>query len=192
MMPLNTFFWLVVLMFGFIGALRGWVRELLVTLAIISAYFLRWLFLNIIPFVREYLQARSALDQFYIFSALFIIMAFFGYAGPAISPYLAGKARREKIQDLILGLIIGAFNGYLLAGTIWGFLHTANYGLPPNLPPDLPPEALQTIPGLWGIRVPDPQVARFAETFLPQVWMSDQVILILTGVTLIVVLVVLL
>ncbi|MCX7856025.1 MAG: hypothetical protein N2556_08670, partial [Anaerolineae bacterium] len=86
MIPLNTFFWLVVLLFGLIGALRGWVRELLVTLAIISAYFLRWLFLNIIPFVREYLKARSALDQFYIFSALFVIMALFGYAGPVFSP----------------------------------------------------------------------------------------------------------
>lgn len=188
MIPLNTFFWMIVLMFGLIGALRGWVRELLVTLAIISAYFLRWLFLNIIPFVREYLRARSALDQFYIFSVLFVILALFGYAGPVFSPYLAGKARREKIQDLILGLVFGALNGYLLAGTIWGFLHAANYGLPT----DLPPEILQQTPGVWGIRFPDPEVVQFVETFLPQSWMSDTVMLILTGVTLIVVLVVLL
>ncbi|MBC7225909.1 MAG: CvpA family protein [Thermoflexales bacterium] len=188
MIPLNTFFWMVVLMFGLIGALRGWVRELLVTLAIISAYFLRWLFLNIIPFVREYLRDRSPIDQFYIFSALFVIMALFGYAGPVMSPYLAGKARREKIQDLLLGFIVGAANGYLLAGTIWGFLHAANYGLPP----DLPPEMLQQMSGVWGIRFPDPEVVRFAETFLPHAWMSDTIMLILTGATLITVLVVLL
>lgn len=188
MIPLNTFFWMVILMFAFIGALRGWVRELLVTLAIISAHFLRWLALNIIPFVKDYLQGRSALDQFYIFSVLFVTMAMFGYAGPVFSPYLAGKARREKIQDLILGFIIGAVNGYLLAGTIWGFLHAANYGLPT----DLPPEMLQQMPGLWGIRFPDPDVVQFAETFLPQAWMSETLLLILTGATLIIVLVVLL
>ncbi|RME33483.1 MAG: CvpA family protein [Thermoflexia bacterium] len=191
MIPLNTFFWMVVLMFGLIGALRGWVRELLVTLAIIAAYFLRWLALNIIPFLREYLNGRSALDQFYIFGTLFVVMALFGYAGPVMSPYLAGKARREKIQDLLLGLVVGAMNGYLLAGTIWGFLHAANYGLPP-IPPDAPPEVVQQMKGLWGIRFPDSDVVKFAETFLPQVWMNDTLMLILTGVTLIVVLVVLL
>jgi uncharacterized membrane protein required for colicin V production len=175
MMPLNTFFWLVVLMFGFIGALRGWVRELLVTLAIISAYFLRWLSLNIIPFVREYLKARSALDQFYIFSALFVAMALFGYAGPVVSSYLAGKARREKIQDLLLGFIIGTANGYLLAGTIWGFLDAAGYGI-------------------WGIAAPPEgsAAAQLVSHFLPRVWMTDTLVLILTGATLIVVLVVLL
>ncbi|MFN3761577.1 MAG: CvpA family protein [Anaerolineae bacterium] len=188
MIPLNTFFWMVVLMFGLIGALRGWVRELLVTLAIISAYFLRWLAWNIIPFVKDYLHGRSALDQFYIFSALFVIMALFGYAGPVMSPYLAGKARREKIQDLLLGFIIGVVNGYLLAGTIWGFLHAANYGLPT----DLSPEKLQQTAGIWGIRFPEPAVAQFAQKFLPQAWMNDTLMLILTGMTLIVVLVVLL
>lgn len=175
MIPLNTFFWMVVLMFGLIGALRGWVRELLVTLAIISAYFLRWLAWNIIPFVKDYLHGRSALDQFYIFSALFVIMALFGYAGPVMSPYLAGKARREKIQDLLLGFIIGAANGYLLAGTIWGFMHAAGYNV-------------------WGIVPPDQNSSafQFATHFLPYVWMNDTLMLILTGVTLIVVLVVLL
>lgn len=188
MIPLNTFFWMVVLMFALIGALRGWVRELLVTLAIISAYFLRWLALNVIPFVKDYVHGRSPLDQFYIFSVLFVVMTLFGYAGPVVSPYLAGKARREKIQDLLLGFIIGAVNGYLLAGTIWGFLHAANYGLPT----DLPPEMLQQMPGVWGIRFPDPEVVQFAEKFLPLAWMNDTLLLILTGATLIVVLVVLL
>jgi hypothetical protein len=71
--------------------------------------------------MREYLKERSALDQFYIFSVLFIIMALFGYSGPAISPYLAGKARREKVQDLILGFIVGAANAYLRRERFGGF-----------------------------------------------------------------------
>ncbi len=175
MIPLTTFFWMVVLMFGLIGALRGWVRELLVTLAIIAAYFLRWLALNIIPFVKEYLHSRSTVEQFYIFSVLFIVLSIFGYAGPVVSPYLAGKARREKIQDMLLGFVIGAVNGYLLVGTIWGFMHFAGYNI-------------------WGILPPEPgsSAAQFATHFLPYVWMNDTLMLILTGVTLIAVLVVLL
>ncbi|MGQ9467357.1 MAG: CvpA family protein [Anaerolineae bacterium] len=175
MVPLNTMFWAMVLIFGLIGALRGWVRELLVTLAIISAYFLRWLLLNIIPFVREYLASRSPVEQFYIFSALFALMAIFGYAGPAMSPYLASKARREKIQDLLLGFVVGTANGYLLVGTIWGFLAMAGYGIGGiQAPPDGSP------------------AANLVAHLLPLVWMNDTLVLILTGLTLVTVLVVLL
>lgn len=175
MVPLDTMFWAMVLMFGMIGALRGWVRELLVTLAIVSAYFLRWLLLNIVPFVREYLAARSPAELFFIFSALFVIMAIFGYAGPAISPYLAGKARREKIQDLLLGSVIGAANGYFLIGTIWGFLAAANYGI-------------------WGIQAPPEHsaAANLVANLLPLVWINDTLVLIFTGAMLIIVLAILL
>jgi uncharacterized membrane protein required for colicin V production len=175
MVPLNTIFWTMVLMFGLIGSLRGWVRELLVTMAIISAYFLRWLFLNKIPFVKEYLGARSPLEQFYIFGILFVLMAVFGYAGPAISPYLAGKARREKIQDFLLGFVVGAVNGFLLIGTIWGLLALADYAV-------------------GGIQRPaeGSPAADLVVHFLPLSWMSETLILVLTAATLIIVLVVLL
>lgn len=174
MIPLNTLFWIMVAMFGLIGALRGWVRELLVTFAIVAAYFLRWLILNIIPFVQGYIKSRSPVEQFYIFSAIFILMTVFGYAGPAVSATLAGKARREKIQDFLLGLVVGALNGYLLVGTIWGLLHAAGYGV-------------------WGIQAPpdNSPAAHMVNTLLPLAWMTDTTVLILTGATLIIVLAVL-
>lgn len=175
MMPLNTFFWLVILISGFVGALRGWGRELLVALAIISAYFLRWLLLNVVPYVGDLLKERPPTDQFYIFSALFVFMAVMGYAGPVVSPFLAERARREKIQDLLLGLLFGMFNGYMLVGTIWGFLDAAGYGIGGIVPPPA-----------------DSAAAQLVRQFLPHVWMNDTLILILTGITLIVVLVVLL
>ncbi len=37
---------------------------------------------------------------------------------------------REKIQDIILGVVIGAFNGYLIAGTIWFYMADAGYPFP--------------------------------------------------------------
>jgi Mg/Co/Ni transporter MgtE len=40
---------------------------------------------------------------------------------------LAGKAAREKLQDSLLGFILGALNGYFIIGTAWFYLHAANY-----------------------------------------------------------------
>ena len=34
---------------------------------------------------------------------------------------------RERLQDAILGVVIGALNGYLLAGTLWFYLSEAGY-----------------------------------------------------------------
>ena len=114
MIPLSTFFWLWVAAFGVIGALRGWTKELLVTLSVIVALFLRWVFTGPVPFVNAFLNSRTPVEQFYIYSILVIVMTVAGYAGPVASSYLAGKARREKLQDILLGFVIGAFNGLSL------------------------------------------------------------------------------
>ena len=48
-----------------------------------------------------------------------------------------GSFAREKLQDALLGFVVGAFNGYLLVGSLWYFLHEANYPYPQLI---LPPE----------------------------------------------------
>jgi hypothetical protein len=42
---------------------------------------------------------------------------------------------REKLQDIILGAVIGAFNGYLIAGTIWLYMSDAGYPFPNAITP---------------------------------------------------------
>jgi hypothetical protein len=37
---------------------------------------------------------------------------------------------REKLEHSILGIVIGAINGYLIAGTIWFFMSDAKYPFP--------------------------------------------------------------
>jgi uncharacterized membrane protein required for colicin V production len=51
---------------------------------------------------------------------------------------------------VLLGLVIGALNGYLIWGTLWFFMDTANYPFPKYITP--PPENLPILgylPPLW-------------------------------------------
>lgn len=173
MIPLNTVFWLLVLVFGLIGALRGWTRELLVTFSVIVALFLRWAFTGPIPIVSAFLNSRQPVEQFYIYSGLVVVLAVAGYAGPVASAYLAGKARREKVQDVLLGFVMGCVNGYLIVGTIWHFLHQASYNI-------------------WGIVPPQPgsPAFEFASRYLLPVWMSEPLLLTTVALLLVIALIV--
>jgi hypothetical protein len=64
-----------------------------------------------------------------------IVLVFFGYQTVSL-PRFAGKAAREKLQDSLLGFVLGAINGYLVVGTIWFYLHQAAYPFPYFEPPN--------------------------------------------------------
>jgi uncharacterized membrane protein required for colicin V production len=172
MIPINIMFWCFVLVFGLMGALRGWAKEILVSCSVVVALFLRLVLSKYVPFVREYLNGRPPLDQFYIYSLLIIFMAIVGYAGPTVSARLAGRAARENLQDALLGFIIGALNGYLIVGTMWYFLHQANYAL-------------------WGMQAPGAgsPAEVIATKYLILAWMSDPLLMIIVALSFVFVLI---
>jgi hypothetical protein len=51
----------------------------------------------------------------------------FGYQTVISIARLASRAARERLQDTLFGIIMGAINGYLVSGTILFYLHEANY-----------------------------------------------------------------
>jgi len=57
-----------------------------------------------------------------------VALVFFGYQTPYF-PRLASTNRfvSDKFQDTLLGVFLGAINGYLIFGTIWYWLHELNY-----------------------------------------------------------------
>ena len=55
-----------------------------------------------------------------------IVLVFFGYQTTNI-PRFAAKMTREKLEHILLGTVIGALNGFLIAGSIWFFLDQAKY-----------------------------------------------------------------
>ena len=126
MVSLIVIFWMYVILFAVIGGMRGWAKELLVSFSVILALTFTTLLANYVPFIRDVLQKDSPAVYFWLRTIILILLVFFGYQTPNI-PRFAAKVTREKLQDVILGVVIGALNGYLIAGTIWYYMANAGY-----------------------------------------------------------------
>jgi uncharacterized membrane protein required for colicin V production len=135
MVSLAFLFWMFVVLFGIIGAMRGWAKELLVAFSIILALAFMRLLENYVPFVSTLIEVQGAEAIFWVRAIIVIVLVFFGYQTVAL-PRFATKAAREKLQDLMLGFVFGAFNGYLIVGTLWFYMHEAGYPFPYIVPPD--------------------------------------------------------
>ncbi len=130
MVSLVVVFWMYVILFAVIGAMRGWARELLVAFSVILALFIIAVLTRFIPFINTTLASIPP-TLFWLRTAIVIALVFFGYQTPNI-PRLSGNSRfaRERLQDILLGIFLGALNGYLIAGTIWFYLNAAGYPFP--------------------------------------------------------------
>ena len=129
MIGLDILLLIFIILFGIVGSMRGWAKELLVTFAIILALFINNLLERFVPFIRDNLATNPAdVTLFWIRTTILILLVIFGYQTPNI-PKLAGSNRfvRERLQDVLLGLFLGAFNGFLIFGTIWAYLNDAKY-----------------------------------------------------------------
>jgi hypothetical protein len=168
MIPLNTVFWGLVFLFGIIGALRGWAKEILVSSSVFLAMFIQQVFGQYIlrpgnPYLPMLLNASAEVTspdpysptQFYVCTALLLLLSFFGYAGPTLVGRVGGKVARERLQDALLGFFLGLLNGYLVVGTLWFYLHRSNYVL-------------------GGIEAPQPGTTALtiAQEYLVPVWLT--------------------
>lgn len=124
MVSLTFVFWMLVILFGLIGIFRGWAKELLVTFSVILSLACNMLLRTYVPGMRE-LPAEN-LTLFWIRVIVLAVLVFFGYQTVAL-PRFASKAVREKLQDSLLGFVLGAFNGYLIVGAVWFYLAEGQY-----------------------------------------------------------------
>jgi len=124
MVSLVYIFWMYVVLFAVIGAMRGWAKELLVSFSVILALALNHLLRRYVPMIVN-LPANGG-SLFWIRTWISVALVFFGYQTVGVER-LAGKARKEKLQDALFGAVMGATNGYLVVGTLWSYLHDAGY-----------------------------------------------------------------
>ena len=124
MMSIVYLFWMYVILFAVIGAMRGWAKELLVAFSVITSLAVNLLLEKYIPLVRDLDKTTSSV--FWIRTIILIALVYFGYQTVSI-PRLASKAARERLQDALFGAVLGAMNGYFIAGTILYYNHVANY-----------------------------------------------------------------
>jgi hypothetical protein len=124
-MPLA--FGLLVVLFAVIGSLRGWAKELLVSCALVLAMFINML---LDRYASGLLSTLPPQEIFGVRTGVFAVLAYFGYLTPRLPWIPAERFLRERLQDWLLGIVIGALNGALLAGSLWFFLDKAGYPFP--------------------------------------------------------------
>lgn len=139
MLAIQTVFWIFVLMFGLVGIMRGWAKEVVATAGMVLALFAMETFND--PIQRLLAAQPNAAQRFYVQSVLFLAFVVAAYQGPALvrlaSRGSASPRASEGVRDALLGLLVGLANGYLVAGTIWYYLHQQGYPFAANimLPP---------------------------------------------------------
>ncbi len=166
MVPIQTVFIGLVILFGIIGGLRGWAKELLVSFSVILARFIEMVLVKHVPVVNTSLQTLATHDAktwFYVRAIIFVVIVSFGYATTIISSILGSRARKEKLQDTLLGFFLGAINGFLVVGMLWGFLHEKGYAL-------------------WGITAPTTAQALGIIPYLPIGWLEGPTLLVAVAV----------
>jgi hypothetical protein len=113
-----------VILFGVIGAMRGWAKELLVIFSVVTSLAVNLLLEKYIPLVRDLDKASTSV--MWIRIIILGALVYFGYQTVNFQRF-APKAAREKLQDVLFGLVLGGVNGYLVAGSVLYYNHVANY-----------------------------------------------------------------
>jgi uncharacterized membrane protein required for colicin V production len=130
MVNLMTLFYIFLGIFGLVGLMRGWTKELLVGVSVFVSLAFINAFENFLPFFRDLYQEGS-ITEFWVRTAFLIFLVFFGYQSPRIPRFAMAAERGEKIQSHLLGFFIGIINGFLIVGSLWAFMDNAGYPFTP-------------------------------------------------------------
>jgi hypothetical protein len=182
MISILSAFWMFIILFGLIGAMRGWAKELLVIFSVVLALFMIYVFETYTDFMVPFEQVLGQVEgitpttafealpapvrdqllvQFWSRAVIVAILSFFGYQTPRLA-LLRDKARREKVQDVLLGAVLGLGSGFFIVGTLWWYMAAAHYPFSPQI---LPPQ-----PG-----TPMGEAALNAIKYFPPVFASNQI-----------------
>jgi len=128
MMSIVYVFWMYVILFAFIGGMRGWAKELLVSFSVILSLALNHVLRKYVPVAQTLAETDQAL--FWVRTIILGVLVYFGYQTVVSIPHLASRAAREKLQDTLFGVIVGGLNGYFVAGSVLYYMSVANYPFP--------------------------------------------------------------
>ena len=179
MVSISFFFLFFIGIFAVIGMLRGWAKELLVIFSVILAIFIISILEMLLPGLMNQLTPAGTQAYFWLRALVMLTLVFFGYQTPNISRLGGGgKFARERLQDAMLGLFLGAINGFLVVGALWYYLHAAGYPFPSVIRPPAPND-------------PFTREAYRMFSWLAPVWLKDTPLYISIAIALIFILVVL-
>jgi hypothetical protein len=123
MISLFWVFWTMIGVFALVGTLRGWSKEVIAMAGLILSLFtIRQFGAPLVRLVggEGQILEEGMKQQFIILTLVHLFIAFFSYQGVyLVRNRLSG---RERLQERLLGMIVGAVNGYFLVGALWSFL----------------------------------------------------------------------
>lgn len=158
MISILSAFWMFVILFGLIGAMRGWAKELLVVFSVVLALFLVYVLESFTPYMVPFGDVLASVEnlpvnatfeslpaavqeelrmQFWSRATIVSILSFFGYQTPRLA-VIRDKARSERIQDILLGGVMGLVSGFFIMGTLWWYMAAAHYPFGPEILPPQP------------------------------------------------------
>ncbi|NJR12566.1 hypothetical protein HC776_01390 [bacterium] len=125
MIQFYSLMWVAAFFFGVMGYLRGWNRELLAASGIVLTMFGLFQF---DAFLRVSVYALLPRDQVFLLQVfIFLAIVYLVYQTSDVRQTRRGTAVTETVSSSFLGVLAGAFNGYLIIGTLWYFLDINEY-----------------------------------------------------------------
>jgi hypothetical protein len=132
MISLVYLFWTLIIMFSIVGGMRGWGREIVVTCCAILGLLINTVFRRHIPMGANFGATDVSLLGYR--AIVLIVSVYFGYE-IVHHPYVAARTadpatQRDRLANTLFGAALGAFNGYLLAGSLIFYVVEADYPFP--------------------------------------------------------------
>jgi hypothetical protein len=118
MINANIVFAIFILVFGMVGAMRGWVREVVVTASLVLALFVLSQLGDQWNKLVAGLTKPGSPEQWLLRSFPMFFIAFFGYLGPAVVRSKFEQNARGKVEQGLLAFIIGMVNGFIIFSTL--------------------------------------------------------------------------
>jgi len=134
--PLEVLWAVLIAVFAAVGIVRGYPRELGVTTTILAALLmltrsgelvLRLIDVSLMRYTGYSVVLEGPftdLVQSFFYIGIFLIIVLVSYHGETLA--FPGRPP-EPPFGIVLNLISGLLNGYLIAGTMWYYLHIFNY-----------------------------------------------------------------
>ena len=143
MMNIIYIFWMYVVLFGLVGWMRGWAKELLVSFSVILSLALNHVIRRYVPIAANLPETDASL--FWVRTIILLVLVYFGYQTVISIPHLAAKGRTVKLQDTLFGAFLGGLNGYLVAGSVLYYINVANYPFPEVITRPTDPDLLNRV-----------------------------------------------
>ena len=144
--PIEYLWVILTLFFAAIGVVRGFLKELGVTIVLIATLFgLDRLIPLVEQLIRQGKLQTIGLELFpndavanrpvnlllmLVFQAVVLLAVFVAYQGETLA-YEGGNPKFPV--GLLLGTLVGGVNGYLITGTLWWLLDHYQYPVPPTI-----------------------------------------------------------